>query len=54
MKTKKKINLGEYIINIVYDDVTSSLDISVLDELEELIDSITITNDNDEIDPNLN
>ena len=58
MKTTKKIDLGEYIIVINYDNTDGSLEVSILDELEEVIESITITNDDMEdtnkIDPTLN
>lgn len=62
MKTKKKIKIGDYIIDIEHDSLTGSLDIVVLDELEDVIESINISNDTDsdeenndiEIDPNLN
>lgn len=58
MKTTKKIDLGEYIILINYESDDGSLDVTILDELEDVIDSITITNDEDpdnqQIDPTLN
>jgi hypothetical protein len=60
MKVTKKVDLGEYIIIIDYDDVTGSLDVTVLDELEGVIEAINVTNDEDpdneepEIDPSLN
>ena len=58
MKTTKKVDLGEYVIIIKYDDSNGALDITVLDELEETIESINIVNDDDtndtEINPNLN
>jgi len=48
MKFTKKIDFGEYLIIAVYDDVSGSLEISVLDELEEVIESIQITNDDED------
>lgn len=59
MKTKKRIELGEYIIKIVYDDVTGALDISVLDELEDVIETLNVINDEDpdnenDVNPSLN
>ena len=47
---KKRIDLGEYVIKIVYDSKTGALDVSVVDELDELIESINITNDEDDED----
>jgi hypothetical protein len=44
MIVRKKVDLGEYIIDIEYDDVTGAIEVSVLDELEGVIESITITN----------
>jgi hypothetical protein len=56
METLKKIDLSEYKILIKYDDDDSSLEITILDELEEIIDVINVMNDNvdDDIDPRLN
>ena len=58
MKFNKIIDLGEYIIEIEYDDLTGLLEVTVLDELGCVIESITITNsyeDNDnDFDINLN
>ncbi len=57
MKTTKKIDLGEYVINIVYDKADGSLEVTILDELGDMIDAIVVTNDtdeNNEIDINLN
>jgi len=59
MKVTKKVDLGEYIIIIDYDDITGSLDVTVLDELEGVIETINVENDVDpdndtEINPNLN
>jgi hypothetical protein len=50
MIVRKKVDLGEYIIDIEYDDVTGAIEVSVLDELEGVIESITITNTEDSSD----
>lgn len=42
---RKKIKLGEYIINIVYNEETSELDVEVLDETGDIIESINIKDD---------
>lgn len=47
MLINKKIDLGEYIVEINYDDVTGAIEVNVLDELEGIIESITITNTQD-------
>ena len=44
MVTKKTIDLGEYIVNITYDNQTGSISVDVLDELHEIIESMNITN----------
>lgn len=44
MVSKKTIDLGEYIINIAYDNETGAISVDVLDELHELIESMNITN----------
>ncbi len=44
MIIKKRVELGEYIVDIEYDDVTGAIDVEVLDELEGVIESISITN----------
>lgn len=44
MVTKKTIDLGEYIVNITYDNQTGSISVDVLDELHEIIESLNITN----------
>jgi hypothetical protein len=44
MVSKKTIDLGEYIVNITYDNQTGSISVDVLDELQELIETMTITN----------
>lgn len=56
MLITKKIDLGEYVIVIEYDDDGSGhLSVSVLDEGGEEIESIQLANDDEnEIDPNLN
>ncbi|TXG80784.1 MAG: hypothetical protein E6R13_07450 [Spirochaetes bacterium] len=48
MLITKKIDLGEYIVEIEYDDETGAIEVTVLDELEGVIESITITNAQDE------
>lgn len=47
MKTNKRIDLGEYIIIIEYNDMDGSLDVTILDELEDIIDVLSISNDED-------
>jgi len=55
MKITKRIDLGEYVIIITHDNIDGSLEINVLDELDELIETMNIKNeDNNEIDPQLN
>jgi hypothetical protein len=44
MVTKKTIDLGEYIVNITYDNQTGAISVDVLDELHEIIESMNITN----------
>lgn len=44
MVTKKTVDLGEYIVNITYDNETGSISVEVLDELHDIIESIDITN----------
>ena len=44
MVTKKTIDLGEYIVNITYDNQTGSISVDVLVELHEIIESMNITN----------
>jgi hypothetical protein len=46
----KKIDLGEYVVNIDYDPKTSNLTVSVLDELGDIIDALIITDDDDDDD----
>ena len=50
MLIRKKVDLGEYIIDIEYDDETGAIEVTVLDELEGVIESITITNTEDSSD----
>jgi hypothetical protein len=58
MKITKKVDLGEYIVLINYDKKNGLINIDLLDELQGLIESITVINseNSDEItlDPNLN
>lgn len=44
MLITKRIELGEYIVEIEYDDVTGAIEVNVLDELEGVIEYISITN----------
>jgi hypothetical protein len=48
--TRKKLDLGEYVIKITYDEQTSELNVDVLDEGGEVIESINIQDDNSEED----
>lgn len=49
------IDLGEYIVEIIYDEKTGELEVSVLDELGGVIESINITNTDDkDFNPRLN
>ena len=48
MEITKKIDLGEYIIVVEYNDTDSSLNVTILDELEGVIEAIRITNDEDD------
>lgn len=53
MTIRKKVDLGEYVVKVVYNDMDGSLSVSVYDELDELIEQINITNnedDNEEMD----
>jgi hypothetical protein len=58
MLIKKTVDLGEYIIKIVYDNETGAIEVAVLDELQDVIETIIITNvindddddDDDDID----
>jgi hypothetical protein len=51
MVTKKTVDLGEYIVNITYNNETGSISVEVLDELHEVIESMDITNiENDKDD----
>lgn len=46
----RRIDLGEYIIDIKYNEENGELEVNVLDELEDIIESINISNsehDND-------
>ena len=45
--TRKKLDLGEYVIKITYDEQTSELNVDVLDEGGEVIESINIKDDED-------
>ena len=51
----KKIDLGEYTVVIEYDDNGSGyIKVAINDELGDEIENIEITNDDEEINPNLN
>lgn len=56
MKSIQKIDLGEYKVIIEYDEDNGSLEVTVLDELEDIIDIINVSNNEDinGIDLNLN
>ena len=54
MLITKRIDLGEYFVDIEYDDMTGAIEVTVLDELEGVIESITITNSEDSSDDNDN
>lgn len=59
---KKTIDFGEYVVVIVYEKETSSISVEIYDECEELIESIEVSDleddvdseDNDEVNPRLN
>ncbi len=48
MLITKRIDLGEYIVHIEYNDETGAIEVTVLDELEGVVESITITNAEDD------
>jgi len=50
MKKTKKIDFGEYVIIAEYDKTKGSLYVTVLDELEGVIETIKVTNKEDDID----
>lgn len=59
MILNKRIEVGEYIVIIKYNDNNGSIEVEVLDELEEIIESLTITNldesdENQSFNPSLN
>jgi len=62
MLITKKVDLGEYIVVIEYnDDGSGYIKVSILDELEEEVEFIEIENDedpesdeNNDVDPRLN
>ena len=54
MKLTKTVDLGEYIVNIEYDDNGSGyIKVTILDELEEEVEHIEITNDDEPDDNNI-
>jgi len=46
--TSKKIDLGEYVVTIYYNDKDGRLDVKVFDEGGEMIEAIYITDDEDD------
>jgi hypothetical protein len=56
MIIRKRVELGEYIVEIEYEDTTGDIEVTVLDALEGVIESISISdsydddNDNDDDD----
>jgi Holliday junction resolvase-like predicted endonuclease len=50
----RRIDLGEYIIEINYNEKSGELDVIVLDELEEIVESINISNSEYNNDFNIN
>lgn len=48
MIKNKQLKIGEYTINIEYDDSNNSLEIVVLDALDEVIEGLLISDDIDE------
>jgi hypothetical protein len=44
MLITKTVDLGEYIVKIEYDNETGAIEVSVLDELQDVIETIIITN----------
>lgn len=48
MIKNKQLKIGEYIINIKHDDSDNSLEIVVLDALEDIIEALYISDDIDE------
>jgi hypothetical protein len=48
MKLKKKVKMGEYVITLEYNDANGNLEINVLDELDEVIENIMISNQDDD------
>jgi hypothetical protein len=61
MVIRKKVELDEYTVKVVYNKLDGSLIVSVYDEIDELIEEISITNDegdggemDDDIDISLN
>ena len=52
MIIRKRVELGEYIVDIEYEDTTGDIEVTVLDALEGVIESISISDiyeeDNDD------
>lgn len=49
--TRKKLDLGEYVITVEYDKKNGKLDVRVLDEAGEIIEGILITEDEEDEGP---
>lgn len=47
MEIIKKIDLGEYIVLVEYNDTDGTLYVTVMDELEGVIEAIKVTNDDE-------
>jgi|688.fasta_scaffold71287_2 hypothetical protein len=50
MKLTKKIDFGEYLIVANYDSVRGSLEVTILDELDEIIETINVMDDSEDDD----
>ena len=50
MKLTKKIDFGEYLIVANYDSVIGSLEVTILDELDEIIETINVMDDYEDDD----
>lgn len=47
MKKNKRIDIGEYIIEIKYDSESGDLTVTIKDELHDVIEMMHVTNDED-------
>ena len=52
--TRKKLDLGEYVIIVEYDKKNGKLDVRVLDEAGEIIEGILISEDDEDDDATTN